>query len=124
PPAAKIDWQASAPPLDFTGHKLPQALTILAQRLGGPAELVELAKKAEAFGADIPSTLNLRQPVPIGSVVRWLARENKLRFETPGRLRAAQPGEPLGPVEDGAPPLRIARALQAGLKEPLELRKD
>ncbi|MBI3828585.1 MAG: FecR domain-containing protein, partial [Planctomycetes bacterium] len=124
PPAAQIDWQAPAPPIDFTGLHLPQALTVLAQRLGGSAVLLDLAKQAESLGAAAPSTLNLRHALPLGAVVRWLARENRLRFVATGRLRAAEPAEALGPIEDGAPPVRIAQALDAKLAAPLAARKE
>jgi hypothetical protein len=111
-PPPEFDWGVPVK-LDFRGRTFEEALALLAECRGHPPELRALAKAAKDAGPQPPSAFCQRQPMPLAATVRWLARECGLRFDPPGTLRQAAPGEPLGPPEPGEPPPAWREALSA-----------
>lgn len=123
-PARAVDWSRNVPPLDFAGHRLPQALALLAERMGGEKGLLETAREAERLSNGKPSTFNLKRTLPLAQVVRWLARESGCRFEASGQLRKAEPGETLGAVEEGQAPASALQHLHAPPQEKLPASRE
>ena len=111
------DWNTPVPPVCFRGRTLPENLARLAQHLQDHTALRELARQAGNLGANTrPSQWTLCRPMPLAGVVRWLAREQQLRFETPGLLRAENPGEALGTPETGELPADLEELLDLPLR--------
>jgi hypothetical protein len=113
-----VDWNTAVDNLDFSGSSLSKALQDLQKRMGPTAEWPLLIEEASKLAPEGTSSLIVRRPLSADTVVRWLAREQDLRFTPPSTLRMATGTEPPGVAENGELPSALATQLDTEMDLP------
>ena len=102
------------------GKTLSEGIEAVAETFERPPRLLELAKQAERLGAEKKLSFSIRSPMPLRSVLNWMARDLGLRLEwgqaqapaSQGELPRFVLGEPDSNPQDGTIPPQIKKALE------------